>query len=114
MAYVVAEPCIKCKYTDCVEVCPVNCFYEGENFLVIHPDECIDCGACEPVCPTKAIFPETELPEKWKEYKALNATFATNNWPNIAEKREGLPEAEAFKDKQDKRNLLSTKPGGKK
>ena len=58
MAYVVAEPCIKCKYTDCVEVCPVNCFYEGDNFLVIHPDECIDCGACEPVCPTKAIFPE--------------------------------------------------------
>ena len=58
-------------------MCPVNCFYEGENFLVIHPDECIDCGACEPVCPTKAIFPETELPEKWKEYKALNAEYAT-------------------------------------
>ena len=69
MAYVVAEPCIKCKYTDCVEVCPVNCFYEGENFLVIHPDECIDCGACEPVCPTKAIYPETELPGEWKEYQ---------------------------------------------
>ena len=62
MAYVVAEPCIKCKYTDCVEVCPVDCFYEGPNFLVIHPDECIDCGACEPDCPTKAIFPEESLP----------------------------------------------------
>src|SRR5438046_9537007 len=75
MTYVVAEPCIKCKYTDCVEVCPVNCFYEGKNFLVIHPDECIDCGACEPVCPTKAIFPESDLPEKWAEYTALNADY---------------------------------------
>jgi aspartate-semialdehyde dehydrogenase len=77
VAYVVAEPCIKCKYTDCVEVCPVNCFYEGANFLVIKcPDECIDCGACEPVCPTKAIFPEGDLPAKWAEYKALNADLA--------------------------------------
>jgi ferredoxin len=113
MAYVVAEPCIKCKYTDCVEVCPVNCFYEGANFLVIHPDECIDCGACEPVCPTKAIFPETELPEKWKEFKALNADFATK-WPNIAEKKEPLPEAEEYKDKQGKRPLLDPNPGGKR
>ena len=61
MAYIVAEPCIKCKYTDCVEVCPVNCFYEGVNFLVIHPDECIDCGACEPVCPENAIYYEADL-----------------------------------------------------
>src|SRR6201990_2756952 len=60
MAYIVADPCIKCKYSDCVEVCPVNCFYEGENMLVIHPDECIDCGACEPVCPADAIKPDTE------------------------------------------------------
>ena len=90
MAYVVAEPCIKCKYTDCVEVCPVNCFYEGANILVIHPDECIDCGACEPVCPTKAIFPESDLPEKWAEYKELNADFATK-WPNIAEKKDAAP-----------------------
>src|SRR5207237_8124851 len=73
MAFVVAEPCIACKYTDCVAVCPVDCFYEGANFLVIHPDECIDCGACEPVCPTKAIFPEDDLTDKWKEYPALNA-----------------------------------------
>ena len=114
MAYVVAEPCIKCKYTDCVEVCPVNCFYEGENFLVIHPDECIDCGACEPVCPTKSIFPETELPKKWEQYKKLNAELSTK-WPNISEKREGLPEAEEYKDKEGKGDLLSLKPAaGKK
>ncbi len=71
MAYVVAEPCIKCKYTDCVEVCPVNCFYEGANFLVIKPEECIDCGACEPVCPTKAIFPEAEEFKDKKGKRAL-------------------------------------------
>lgn len=112
MAYVVAEPCIKCKYTDCVEVCPVNCFYEGANFLVIHPDECIDCGACEPVCPTKAIFSESDLPSKWDEYKKINADFATK-WPNINEKRNGLPEAEEFKDKEDKRSLFDEAPGGK-
>ncbi|MFY2559842.1 ferredoxin FdxA [Corallococcus terminator] len=110
MAYVVADPCIKCKYTDCVEVCPVNCFYEGANFLVIHPDECIDCGACEPVCPTKAIFPETELPKEWSEYKALNADFATK-WPNIAEKKASLADAEEYKEKKDKRALLDNAPG---
>ena len=60
MTYVVNESCIKCKYTDCVEVCPVDCFYEGENMLVIHPDECIDCGVCEPECPADAIKPDTE------------------------------------------------------
>jgi ferredoxin len=112
MAYVVTEPCIKCKYTDCVEVCPVNCFYEGENFLVIHPDECIDCGACEPVCPTKAIFPDSDLPAEYAEYKELNAKYATQ-WPNIAEKKQSLPEAEEFKDKKGKRQLLSVKPGGR-
>ena len=105
MAYVVAEPCIKCKYTDCVEVCPVDCFYEGPNLLVIHPEECIDCGACEPACPTKAIFPEDSLPEKWKEYVALNAELS-RTWPNISEKKEPLPEAEEFKDKENKRPLL--------
>ena len=110
MAYVVTDPCIKCKYTDCVEVCPVNCFYEGENFLVIHPDECIDCGACEPVCPTKAILPETEVPAEHQEYIQLNADLA-NKWPNIAEKRPGLPEAEEYKDKKNKRAELSMEPG---
>ena len=75
MAYIVAEPCIKCKYTDCVEVCPVNCFYEGANFLVIQPDECIDCGACEPVCPVTAIFAEDDVPEAQKEFTPLNAQW---------------------------------------
>ena len=110
MAYIVAEPCIKCKYTDCVEVCPVNCFYEGANFLVIHPDECIDCGACEPVCPSKAIFPESDLPEKWKEYKQLNADLVSK-WPNIAEKKAALPDADSFKEKEGKRDLLDMAPG---
>ena len=111
MTHVVTESCIKCKYTDCVEVCPVNCFYEGANFLVIHPDECIDCGACEPVCPTKAIFPESDLPEKWKEYKSLNADLSTK-WPNLSEKHPPLAEAEQFKDKEGKRSLLDL-AGGK-
>ncbi len=105
MAYVVAEPCIKCKYTDCVEVCPVDCFYEGTNFLVIHPEECIDCGACEPACPTKAIFPEESLPAKWSEYVQLNADLS-KKWPNITEKKDPLPDADAWKDKEDKRKLL--------
>ncbi len=105
MAYVVAEPCIKCKYTDCVEVCPVDCFYEGANFLVIHPEECIDCGACEPACPTKAIFPEESLPGKWSEYVLLNADLS-KTWPNITEKKDPLPEAEQFKDVEDKRKML--------
>jgi ferredoxin len=110
MAYIVAEPCIKCKYTDCVEVCPVNCFYEGANFLVIQPDECIDCGACEPVCPTKAIFPDSSLPPQWSEYKQLNADFAAK-WPVISEKKAAMADAEAFKDKKDKRALLDPNPG---
>ncbi len=109
MAYVVSEPCIKCKYTDCVEVCPVNCFYEGANFLVINPDECIDCGACEPVCPTKAIFPEGDLPAKWAEFKALNADLA-KKWPQISEKKSALPDADAFKDKEGKRASLDMNP----
>ena len=82
MTYVVAEPCIKCKYTDCVEVCPVNCFYEGKNFLVIHPDECIDCGACEPECPVTAIFPEEDVPANLKEYVQINReVFKSENPP---------------------------------
>ena len=85
MTYVVNENCIKCKYMDCVEVCPVDCFYEGENMLVIHPDECIDCGVCEPECPVEAIKPDTEPGlEKWLE---LNAEYA-KTWPNITVKKE--------------------------
>ena len=83
MTYVVVENCIKCKYMDCVEVCPVDCFYEGENMLVIHPDECIDCGVCEPECPAEAIKPDTEPGlEKWLE---VNAEYA-KTWPNITVK----------------------------
>jgi len=109
MTYVVAEPCVKCKYTDCVDVCPVDCFYEGENFLVLHPDECIDCGACVPECPTEAIFSEDDLPEKWAEYTELNAKLA-EGWPNIDAKKDPLPEADDFKGVQDKRAMLSEAP----
>ena len=85
MTYVVNDNCIKCKYTDCVEVCPVDCFYEGANMLVIHPDECIDCGVCEPECPVEAIKPDTEPGlEKWL---GLNAEYA-KTWPNITVKKE--------------------------
>ena len=106
MAYVVAEPCVKCKYTDCVDVCPVDCFCEGENFLVINPDECIDCGACVPECPTEAIFEESEVPEQWAEYVEINAKLG-GLWPVITEKKDALEEAEEFKDVEDKRAMLS-------
>ena len=84
MTYIVNDNCIKCKYMDCVEVCPVDCFYEGENMLVIHPDECIDCGVCEPECPVEAIKPDTEPGvEKWL---GVNAEYA-KVWPNITAKK---------------------------
>lgn len=85
MAYIVADPCVKCKYTDCVAVCPVDCFYEGKNSLVIHPDECIDCGACEPECPTTAIFEEGDLPDKWKVYTSINAVYSGATAPGDAD-----------------------------
>ena len=77
MTYVVTESCIKCKYTDCVEVCPVDCFYEGPEFLVIHPDECIDCGLCEPECPIDAIYADDELPNNQIEFIAVSYTHLT-------------------------------------
>jgi ferredoxin len=92
MTYAVIENCINCKYTDCVEVCPVDCFYEGENFLVIHPDECIDCGVCEPECP--------ELNRKYSEM-----------WPVIVSKKDPLPTAEEFDGKDGKLPYLSEAPG---
>ena len=106
MTFVVAEPCVRCKYTDCVDVCPVDCFYEGENFLVIHPDECIRCGACEPECPVHAIFIDDELPEKWAEYKELNARLA-GSWPVITVKQDPLPDAEDWREVEEKRAELS-------
>lgn len=108
MTYVVTEQCIKCKYTDCVEVCPVDCFYEGENMLVIHPDECIDCGVCEPECPAEAIMPDTEPEvEKWLE---LNRDYA-EKWPNLAAKKEPADDADAYKGKEGKFALFSANPG---
>lgn len=107
MAYVVTEACIRCKYTDCVEVCPVDCFYEGENMLVINPDECIDCGVCEPECPIEAIQPESEENIKWLE---INREYA-EKWPNITAKKDPLPEAEEFKNLPDKEAYLSDAPG---
>jgi ferredoxin len=93
MTFVVTEACIKCKYMDCVEVCPVDCFYEGENMLVIHPDECIDCGVCVPECPVDAIHPDTESGlERWLE---LNAEYA-KKWPNIVGKGTPPPDAAAW------------------
>lgn len=106
MAYVVAEPCIACKYTDCVAVCPVEAFHEGQNFLVINPDVCIDCGACVPECPTEAIFDEEELPEKWNEYIQLNQELA-EEWPMIDEQKSPMDSADDMKDKEGKRELLS-------
>jgi len=108
MTYVVVENCIKCKYQDCVEVCPVDCFYEGENFLVINPDECIDCGVCEPECPAEAILPDTEPNlDKWLE---INAKFA-ELWPNITRKGESPADAKDWDGKPGKESELSEKPG---
>ena len=88
MTYIVNESCIKCKLMDCVEVCPVDCFYEGENMMVIHPDECIDCGVCEPECPVEAIKSDTDAgTEQWLK---LNADYA-KTWPNITVKSATLP-----------------------
>jgi ferredoxin len=105
MTFLVTEPCIRCKYTDCVEVCPVDCFYEGPNMLVIHPDECIDCGLCEPECPVKAIYSEDDLPEKYKNFLALNAELA-KKWPNLSHSKNPPADAEQWKDKEDKLQYL--------
>lgn len=109
MTYVVTEACIKCKYTDCVEVCPVDCFYEGENMLVIHPDECIDCGVCEPECPAEAIIPDTESEaDKWLE---VNTKYAAE-WPNITQKIDAMPGADDCVEEKDKfEKHFSDKPG---
>ncbi len=109
MTFVVTDVCIRCKYTDCVEVCPVDCFYEGENMLVISPDECIDCGVCEPECPIDAILPDTEDgAEKWVE---LNREYS-EKWPNITGAKTPMPEAEEMKDVKNKIETdFSAEPG---
>src|SRR3546814_5278946 len=96
---------IKCKYTDCVEVCPVDCFHEGPNFLVIDPEECIDCTLCEPECPANAIFAEDDLPAEQADFKELNAEL-TKLWPVITEKQEYPPENKDWDGKPNKRELL--------
>jgi ferredoxin len=105
MTHVVTESCIKCKYTDCVDVCPVDCFHEGPNMLVIDPDECIDCAVCIPECPVNAIFAEEDVPEDQREWLAMNAEL-TRLWPVITDKKDALATAEEFKDVRDKKQYL--------
>jgi len=109
MTYVVTDACIKCKYTDCVEVCPVDCFYEGENMLVISPAECIDCGVCEPECPVEAIVPDTDDPDgKWLE---INTKYSAA-WPNITEKTDPPADADEFTQETGKyEKYFSPEPG---
>jgi len=96
MTFVVTENCIKCKYMDCVEVCPVDCFHEGPNFLVIDPDECIDCTLCEPECPAEAIFSEEELPAGQEQFLKINAELC-KSWPVITERGEPPADADEWK-----------------
>jgi len=108
MTYIVNDKCIRCKYTDCVEVCPVDCFYEGENMLVINPEECIDCGVCVPECPEEAIYQTDDVNDPWykhNEYFALNA-----DWPNIVNAKDPMSEYEKFSGQSDKTKLFSKLP----
>ena len=95
MTYVVTDNCIRCKYTDCVDVCPVDCFHEGPNFLVIDPEECIDCTLCEPECPAEAIFADDDVPENMTNFIELNAELA-KEWPVISEMKPALEDAEKW------------------
>ena len=109
MTYLVTDACIRCKYTDCVTVCPVDCFYEGENMLVIKPDECIDCGVCVPECPVEAIVPDTEDPDgKWLK---INADFA-ESWPNITKRKDPPADHKTFVSETGKfEKYFSDQPG---
>ncbi|HEX3845546.1 MAG TPA: ferredoxin FdxA [Steroidobacteraceae bacterium] len=109
MTHVVTENCIKCKYTDCVEVCPVDCFHEGPNFLVIDPAECIDCTLCIEECPAQAILPDEEVPADQAHFLALNAELA-RRWPVIARKIPAPPDAEEWDGKPNKLTLLERDP----
>lgn len=105
MAFVVTENCINCKYTTCVEVCPVDCFHEGSNFLVIDPNECIDCGLCESECAANAIFTIDEVPENQKQFIAINAELS-QKWPKIIASKESCPDADKWNGKTDKLQYL--------
>ncbi len=105
MTYVVTEACIKCKYTDCVEVCPVDCFHEGANMLVIDPEECIDCTLCVPECPVDAIYAEDDLPEDQGEFLELNAELA-KAWPVITEMKPAPTDAAEWEKVKNKRQHL--------
>jgi ferredoxin len=105
MTYVVTESCIKCKFTDCVEVCPVDCFHEGPNFLVIDPDECIDCTLCVPECPVNAIYAEDDVPEDQRPFVQLNAELA-KAWPVITEKKDAPEDAAEWETTPDKLKYL--------
>lgn len=101
MAYIVLDSCIRCKYTDCVEVCPVDCFHEGPNMLVIDPEECIDCSLCVPECPVDAIVAEDDVTEDKQHLVELNRELSAQ-WPVIVEKKDAPPDADDWKDKADK------------
>ena len=105
MTFVVTESCIKCKFTDCVEVCPVDCFHEGPNMLVIDPEECIDCTLCEPECPVEAIVSEDDVPAGQEDFIEINARLA-KDWPVLAQAKEPPPDADDWRDVKDKRGLL--------
>jgi len=110
VTHVVAEPCVKCKFTDCVEVCPVDAFREGENCLVIAPDECIDCTLCVSQCPVSAIYMDNDLPEEWGEWLDLNARLS-KLWPAITKSKDPMPEHEVWAKNDSKRSDLSERPG---
>lgn len=105
MTYLVTENCIKCKYTDCVAVCPVDCFHEGPNFLSIDPDECIDCGVCVTECPAEAIVADNDATVDTEYWLAVNIR-TSQKWPVITKKKEPLPDADEWRDKPNKKDLL--------
>ncbi len=106
MTHVVTDSCIRCKYTDCVDVCPVDCFKEGPEFLIIDPDECIDCAVCIPECPVNAIYADDDLPEDMQHFVELNQRLAAE-WPVITKTKKPLPDAEEWKDVMDKLSKIS-------
>ena len=105
MTHVVTESCIKCRFTDCVDVCPVDCFRKGPNFLVIDPDECIDCAVCIPECPVNAIFAEEDVPDDQRDFIAINVELA-KNWPSITRLEANHADADDWTNVKDKRHLL--------